>query len=225
MSVYEEGHIPYFKVKRGGMRISHLFYADDSLIFTNATREGMANLHSLLLNFSKASGQCININKSAFAVDSSCDQPTIESIIATTGYSKVDLPIQYLGVPLFKGKLQPGHLFKLTDVILCRLEGWKAKVLSFGGRVTLIRSVLCYIPVHSLSLLAPSKAFTKKLEKMFSTFLWSNRGTTKFPWIAWDTACRLLEEGGLGIKKLQHIASSLHGKLAWKMMVGKSLWG
>lgn len=39
----------------------------------------------------------------------------------------------------------------ISEKIRKRLTGWKARILSFGGRITLIKSVLCSIPIYTVA--------------------------------------------------------------------------
>ena len=56
----------YFHVSRGTTPISHLLYADDTMIFSNGRLSSIKKLLSFLSNFEKSSGQCINASKSCF---------------------------------------------------------------------------------------------------------------------------------------------------------------
>jgi hypothetical protein len=52
------------------------------------------------------------------------------------------LPITYLGVPLHWKQLKINDWKFLTNKIEKKLAGWKGKLLSLGGRLTLIKYVL-----------------------------------------------------------------------------------
>lgn len=58
-----------FKSTRGSMEISHLAYADDIIIFSQAAPGPLRRLKTCLENYAKVSGQQINISKSNFYID------------------------------------------------------------------------------------------------------------------------------------------------------------
>jgi len=49
---------------------------------------------------------------------------------------------KYLGVPIFHQKVSSGTFQFIMDKVHQRLSAWKAKILSFAGRVTLAKFVL-----------------------------------------------------------------------------------
>lgn len=61
-------------------------------------------------------------------------------------------PVKQLGIPLFLGRSRAIYFEFLLAKIRRVLDGWKAKLLSSGGKVTSyqIKSVLCSIPIYSL---------------------------------------------------------------------------
>lgn len=68
-----------------GPKISHLFFADDSLIFCLATREEGANLMQILVTYEQALGQQWNRDKTALYFSRNTLQPMQEDIKALFG--------------------------------------------------------------------------------------------------------------------------------------------
>lgn len=46
--------------------------------------------------------------------------------------------------------IQQNFFFFLTDKILAKLVGWKWKALSFAGRLTFLRYVVCFMPLFAV---------------------------------------------------------------------------
>lgn len=84
-----------------------------------------------------------------------------------------------------------------------KLEGWKAKFMSFAGNVTVLKSVLASIPIHTLSCMAVPKSVVNRLEYLMNAFLWSQHGQRRLHWVAWEDICSPYGEGGLGIRSLK----------------------
>lgn len=99
-----------------------------------------------------------------------------------------------------------------------RLEGWQAKFLSFGGKVTLIKSFLLSLPMHIFSCMAVPKQIQKRINGLLAAFFWNQRGQHRIHWVSWKRICAPLSEGGLGIRSVTEAVHGLHGKLAWKVM-------
>lgn len=63
----QEKKIHGFQASRSGPPISHLLFADDSLLFCKATEEEAINISKILKTYQKAPGQEINYTKSAIS--------------------------------------------------------------------------------------------------------------------------------------------------------------
>ena len=68
------------------------------------------------------------------------------------------LPFKYLGVPVGANMRKASSWEPIISKFQSKLSSWKAKMLSFGGRLVLIKSVMSNLPVYFFSLYrAPSK--------------------------------------------------------------------
>ena len=93
------------------------------------------------------------------------------------------------------------------------LSKWKQRHLSFGGRVTLIQSVLNSIPIYFLSFFRIPKKVEDKLVSLQRRFLWGGGpDINRIAWIKWDIVCRPKEKGGLGMKDIDTFNLALLGK-------------
>ena len=145
-----------FQVRRVAEPISHLHYADDTIIFLDADQEQLAYTLSILKCFEVVSGLKINLAKTKIINVGAVAQ--LKAWASEFGCGTDQLPTKYLGVPL--GATQRARA--TWDPILTkfdkRLSQWKGKQLSNGGKLTLINATLSNLPIYYLSvLLAPIK--------------------------------------------------------------------
>ncbi|GJT60613.1 putative RNA-directed DNA polymerase, eukaryota, reverse transcriptase zinc-binding domain protein [Tanacetum coccineum] len=190
------------------IRLSHLFYADDVIILFEWNQCDMDNIICILNVFYLASGLKINISKSnLYGVGVSSDDT--ESIAVGTGCSYSNLPFSYLGLPIGSNMNRIANWNSLIERFKIRLSGWKANMLSLGGRLTLIKSVLGSLGIYYFSIFKVPEAVLKTLESLRASFFWGATGDTrKLAWIKWSNILASLDKGGLGVLK------SIHGNEA-----------
>jgi hypothetical protein len=209
---------------RPELKVSHLLFADDTLIFCGAERDQLVHLKCVLLCFEVVSGLRINLGKSEIAtIGTVPDQHELASVL---GGRITALPMKYLGLPL-------GARFKSKEIwnpILEKMEkclaGWKRLYLSKGGRITLIKSTLSSLPTYFLSLFPIPSSIAHRIEKIQRDFLWGGLGDeVKYHLVNWHQICRPIQEGGLGVKQMVALNNALLGKWHWRFANEKTaLW-
>jgi hypothetical protein len=60
--------------------ISHLRFANDYLVFTQASNRGANRLWGLLLTYHRGSSQMVNMAKSAFCFSANCEDSVKDSV-------------------------------------------------------------------------------------------------------------------------------------------------
>jgi hypothetical protein len=214
----ENGLLSGFKVGSRDtqwVHVSHLLFADDTLIFSDANPEHIFNLRLLFTWFEAASGLRINFNKSEMVPVGSVGN--VDGLAAIMGCKIISLPMNYLGLPLganFKSK-------SIWDPILEKMErklsGWQRMYLSKGGRVTLIKSTLSSLPTYFMSLFPIPASVARRIDKIQRDFLWGGMGDErKFHLVNWSQVCQPLKLGGLGIRNLTKFNKALLGKWLWR---------
>ena len=157
---------------RGRMEInvSHLLFADDTIIFCEARKENLTFLSWILAWFEAVSGLRINLAKSELIPVGEVEE--IEEIAVELGCRVGSLPTVYLGVPLGAYHKAPSMWDGVEERMRRRLALWKRQYISKGGRITLIKSTLANMTIYQLSLFRMPKIVARRLEKLQRDFLW-----------------------------------------------------
>jgi hypothetical protein len=200
------------------LEVSHLLFADDTLIFCEADPDQLFHLRSVLFWFEVTSGLRINLGKSELVPVGAV--PCIEELADILGCKTSQLPMKYLGLPL-------GAKFKAKDIwnpivekMEQRLAGWKRIYLSKEGHLTLIKNTLSNLPTYLLSLFSILAYVAHRIEKIQRNFLWGTfEEVAKFHLVKWDMVCSPYSHGGLAIKNLRRFNEALLGKWLWRFGV------
>ncbi|KAL0315090.1 UNVERIFIED_CONTAM: hypothetical protein Scaly_2887800 [Sesamum calycinum] len=117
-------HPTMFYQAPGLIRVSHLAYADDLMIFTTTCRQNMELLRDFLRAYERVSGQLINGSKSSFIVGRQASSLQTQAVQDVLGYQLKHLPITYLGVPLYKGNRKACLFDPIISRLRDLLQGW-----------------------------------------------------------------------------------------------------
>ncbi|XP_068319680.1 uncharacterized protein [Pyrus communis] len=131
-----------------GHTISHIFFADDTLMFLKADKENCHNLMKLIEIYFEASGQQVNLQKSSVFFGSNVPAGLSEEFGAVLRMPIVDNPGTYLGVPAMWGRSKSKGLAYVKDPIMRKIQGWQHVLLSQAGKEVLIKAMVQAIPVY-----------------------------------------------------------------------------
>lgn len=175
-------------------------------------------------HYSAVSGQKINADKSHFSIDEKHSQ-WAPQIKVTSGFQQGELPFLYLGVPIFRGTKRTSLFLFLREKISKVIHSWSHRYLSFGGRLTLIKSTLGAIPLHIFQVIEQTNDAMKQMESLIARFFWdSSNDIKRTHWISLDHICHPIEEGGLGVRKFKEMVLAFGMKLSWRFRAQDSLW-
>lgn len=60
----------------------------------------------------------------------------------------------------------------MVSKVTARISGWQSKILSFGGKTTLIKHVLQSLPIHLLSAVSPLSTTLNQIQSLMTDFFW-----------------------------------------------------
>ncbi|EOY25454.1 Uncharacterized protein TCM_026877 [Theobroma cacao] len=205
--------------------VSHLAFADDVLIFTNGSKSALQRILAFLQEYEEISRQRINAQKSCFVTHTNVSSSRRQIIAQTTGFNHQLLPITYLGAPLYKGHKKVILFNDLVAKIEERITGWENKILSPGGRITLLKSVLTSLPIYLFQVLKPPVCVLERINRIFNSFLWGGSAASKkIHWTSWAKISLPVKEGGLDIRSLAEVFEAFSMKLWWRFRTTDSLW-
>ncbi|GJY48474.1 RNA-directed DNA polymerase, eukaryota [Tanacetum coccineum] len=135
-------------------------------------------------------------------------------------------PFIYLGSMVGGAMSKASAWSEVVDKVKNRLSKWKMKTLSFGGRLTLLKSVLGSIPIFHMSMFKVPSGVLNSLESLRSHFFNGHDiNSRKASWVKWKSVLAHKERGGLGVSSFYALNKGLLFKWIWRFYSKKSsLW-
>lgn len=138
-----------------GLQINHLIFADDVIIFTSSTRTSIMLVMKVLSTYEGVSDKLINKEKSHFMIPTNTPSSIVYMIREVTGFTQKESTITYLGCPIYIGRQRIIYYPELVSKVVKKNSGWQSIILSFCGKVTLVKHVLQSISIHTLAVISP----------------------------------------------------------------------
>jgi hypothetical protein len=199
----------------GGPTITHLLFADDSIVFLEASEPNLAALRSLLQAYEVSSRQRVNLQKSSIFFGKGCSNEKNDALKNVLGISCEALSEKYLGLPTVVGRSNDDAFKHISDRSQGKIHGWKGQGLSMEGKETLIKSMLQAVSTYPMGCFKLSKKMCNILKSISSSFWWgTTNGRRKVPWIAWDKLCMPKRRGGMGFRDFEAFNQALLAKQA-----------
>ncbi|GJS93017.1 RNA-directed DNA polymerase, eukaryota [Tanacetum coccineum] len=233
--IMESLHISFQRVVDAGLftgikinsmvNLSHLFYADDAIFLGQWSELNIDSLVRVLDCFFRASGLRINMCKSKI-MGVNVEDGMVKNAASKLGCLVLKTPFTYLGTKVGGNMSRKQAWKEVVDKVLSRLSRWKMKLLSIGGRLTLLKSVLGSMPIFHMSIFKVPSSILKSLESIRSRFFnGQDPKSNKASWVKWNKVLTPKDKGGLGVSSLFALNRGLMLKWVWRFYSQKcSLW-
>ncbi|KAK1692879.1 hypothetical protein QYE76_009576 [Lolium multiflorum] len=197
--------------------VTHLQYADDTLILIQGSDEDIANLKFLLMCFEDMSGLKINYHKSeVFVLGQRFEERT--SIANKLNCKLGSFPFIYLGLPISDRKLTLEQWLFLVRKLATKIEPWLGRLMSSGGRLILSNACLDNLPMFAMGLFLLHDGIHARFDSHRSKFFWEGAGPKrKYHLVNWPSVCRPKEFGGLGLLNTKKMNVALLLKWIWRL--------
>lgn len=179
------------KISRRGPKLSHLFFANDLVLFAKATLANCETISSILEDFCVLLGQKVSLAKSRVLFSDNMSQDDKSQLSAM-----LDIPIttqfgKYLGCPIHQARPTKQSFQFIIENIEKKISNWNNMCVSFVGRNTLFKFVIEPIPVHVMHCNFLPKSTLKTIDRSSHNFL---RGTTLEKWkmhaVSWNSVTK-----------------------------------
>lgn len=207
------------------LKITHLCFADDLLMFTRGDQISVNMLHTKFKEFTEASGLQANLSKSALYFGG-VSEVVREQIQQMLGYSLGTLPFRYLGIPLSTKKLNVIQWHPVIGKIVAKITFWTAKKLSYAGRIQLVRSVIFGIQANWAQMFVIAAKVMKTIPAFCRSYIWSGANNiTKKALVSWEKMCTPKVAGGLNMVNLKLWNKAAILKLCWDLSKSRTNYG
>lgn len=103
--------------------LSHLFFADDAILFLQGKQRKCQALLAILRLYSEASGQVLIFDKSGIIFSANASMVVRGALCSTLEISEADPNAKYLGLPSLWGRSKTAVFGFLIERVLSKLQG------------------------------------------------------------------------------------------------------
>jgi hypothetical protein len=171
MRFYErQGLISGIRVPQRAPSITHLLFADDSLLFCKLEDDQATKIRELLTVFEKGTRQKLSPMKCSLLVWEGANQALVSTVRTILNVDRADFDARYLWLPIPEGKLK-GEMFKsIEERYVKGMSDWKERTLSQVAKEVLIKSVAQALPTYMMSVFKVPFGVCDALEKHARAF-------------------------------------------------------
>ena len=147
----DNGDIQGVYICWNGPKLTHLFFADDSILLCRAVTQHCQKVLEILSSYERVSGQKLKRDQTSLFFSKSTPIEMQNQIMNDLGVSALRQYEEYLRLPAMVGRNKKASFDHLKQRVWKKLQGWEGKLLSQAGREVLIKAVIQAIPTYTMS--------------------------------------------------------------------------
>ena len=183
----ERGSIAGVRICPGAPTISHLLFANDSIIFAKAMEVQANAIKNLLELYEAASDQQVNYSKTDVAFSKGIPEELRRRITQILNIKEVLSHEKYLGLPMHVGRSKRQAFLCIKDMVSNRLHGWGEKFFSWVGREVLIKVVAQSILTYTMSIFKLPTGLCHEIQSIILKYWWASKADArKIHWVRKD---------------------------------------
>ncbi|KAF2290004.1 hypothetical protein GH714_040097 [Hevea brasiliensis] len=140
-------------------------------LFAKISLQKMNVIKHCLDLFDHVSGQKVNLRKSKIFFSFNVSLEERIDICNVAGMEMTNEIGMYFGVPMIHGRINKARFESLLSKVDNHLARWKFNLLSFVGRVTLVKLVLNALPNHLMQALYLPRSVCDEFDKKVWNFV------------------------------------------------------